>query len=94
MRPAPAPCLTAASLQPRLTAREQGVAGLVIRGLTNREIAAELVISVKTVEHHLGSVFGKLGVSNRTQLFAAMVGYQDPVPTARPVERFGLPPNV
>jgi DNA-binding CsgD family transcriptional regulator len=71
-----------------------GIASLVTRGLTNKEIADELVISVKTVEHHLGSVFGKLGVSNRTQLFAAMAGYQHPVPTARSVERFGLPPNV
>jgi DNA-binding NarL/FixJ family response regulator len=62
--------------QPRLTAREQSVAGLVTRGLTNKEIADELVISVKTVERHLGTVFVKLGVSNRTQLFAAMIGRQ------------------
>jgi DNA-binding CsgD family transcriptional regulator len=59
---------------PHLTARERTVAGLAVRGMTNREIAAELVISVKTVEHHLGTVFVKLGVSNRTQLAAQLGG--------------------
>jgi DNA-binding NarL/FixJ family response regulator len=71
-----------AAALPRLTAREQTVAGLAIRGLTNREIAAELVVSVKTVEHHLGAVFAKLGVSNRTQLVAAMAGYRRSVTAA------------
>ena len=65
---------------PHLTARERTVAGLAVRGMTNREIAAELVISVKTVEHHLGTVFVKLGVSNRTQL-AAHVGGRMPART-------------
>ena len=59
---------------PQLTARERAVAGLAVRGLTNREIATELIISVKTVEHHLGTVFGKLGVANRTQLAAQLGG--------------------
>jgi DNA-binding CsgD family transcriptional regulator len=68
--------------RPRLTSREQAVAGLVAHGLTNREIASELVISVKTVEHHLGTVFAKLAVSNRTQLVTAMVGLQHPAPVA------------
>jgi DNA-binding CsgD family transcriptional regulator len=55
-----------------LTPREHAVSHLAARGLTNRQIAAELVISVKTVEYHLGSVFSKLGVSTRTQLAAKL----------------------
>jgi DNA-binding CsgD family transcriptional regulator len=84
------------AFQPRLTAREQAVAGLATRGLTNKEIAGELVISVKTVEHHLGTVFVKLGVSNRTQLVAAVACYQHPVPTRGGLARCrgGLPDQV
>jgi ATP/maltotriose-dependent transcriptional regulator MalT len=54
----------------RLSPREQAVVRLTVRGLTNRQIANELVISIKTVECHLASVFAKLGVSTRTQLAA------------------------
>ncbi len=50
-----------------LTEREQQVLGLVADGKTNAQIAHSLFISVKTVKFHLTSVFGKLGVSNRTQ---------------------------
>jgi DNA-binding NarL/FixJ family response regulator len=51
-----------------LTAREQDVAALVGRGMTNREVATELYVSEKTVEYHLRSVFGKLGIDSRRQL--------------------------
>jgi len=51
-----------------LTARERLVAEQVARGLTNREVSGELGISVKTVEHHLGRVYAKLGVRSRSQL--------------------------
>ncbi|WP_369238077.1 AAA family ATPase [Streptomyces sp. R21] len=51
-----------------LTPQELAVARLVASGLTNRQVARELVISVKTVEYHLGRVFPKLGVDSRTQL--------------------------
>ena len=40
----------------------------VAEGATNREAAAALFLSPKTVEHHLGRAFPKLGVSNRAQL--------------------------
>jgi DNA-binding NarL/FixJ family response regulator len=51
-----------------LTPQETAVAELVAKGMTNREVAAELVISVKTVEYHLGKVYAKLDVTTRTQL--------------------------
>jgi predicted ATPase/DNA-binding CsgD family transcriptional regulator len=51
-----------------LTGRERQIAGLVARGLSNREIAARLVISQRTVDAHLNHIFGKIGVSSRVQL--------------------------
>jgi DNA-binding CsgD family transcriptional regulator len=51
-----------------LTSREQQIAQLVRRGLTNKEIATELYVSTKTVEYHLGHTFMKLGVSKRQEL--------------------------
>jgi DNA-binding CsgD family transcriptional regulator len=50
-----------------LTAREHDVLVLVAEGRPNREIAARLGISEHTVKFHLASLFGKLGVSTRTQ---------------------------
>ena len=52
----------------RLTAAELAVARLVAYGKSNREVANELVLSPKTVEHHLGRIYQKLGISSRTQL--------------------------
>jgi len=49
-----------------LTPRELQVLGLVADGLPNKAIAAALGISDETVKFHLGSIFGKLGASNRT----------------------------
>jgi ATP/maltotriose-dependent transcriptional regulator MalT len=51
-----------------LTAQEFAVAHLAAQGLTNRQIARELVISTKTVEYHLGHVYAKLQISSRVQL--------------------------
>jgi ATP/maltotriose-dependent transcriptional regulator MalT len=53
-----------------LTPQELAVAKLVAAGNSNREVAAALVISTKTVGYHLGHVFTKLGISSRTQLAA------------------------
>ena len=48
-----------------LTAREIEVLRLVAAGKTNRAVAADLVISEKTVARHLSNIFDKLGVSSR-----------------------------
>jgi len=55
----------------RLTGRELEVAALLAQGLTNPEIAAQLVVSPKTVDHHVSAVLGKLGINNRRHVSAA-----------------------
>lgn len=50
-----------------LTAQEQRILELIGRGLTNREIAAELFLAEKTVKNYVSALFAKLGVTSRTQ---------------------------
>ncbi len=50
-----------------LTARELDVLKLVARGLSNKQIAWRLAISEKTVKAHMTSIFGRIGVGDRTQ---------------------------
>jgi DNA-binding NarL/FixJ family response regulator len=59
-----------AALPGGLTGREAEVLALVAAGRSNREIAAVLVLSHKTVARHLSNIFAKLGVSSRTQAAA------------------------
>ncbi|MGO2140928.1 MAG: response regulator [Leucobacter sp.] len=54
----------------RLTAREQEVMRMIARGYAYKEVAAELFLSVKTVETHVSSVLRKLQLSNRHELTA------------------------
>lgn len=66
-----------------LSVRETEVLGLLAGGATNKDIADELFLSVRTVEAHLRSVYGKLGVRSRTE--AALWAVGNPVavrPTA------------
>jgi predicted ATPase/DNA-binding CsgD family transcriptional regulator len=56
-----------------LTRREQEVAVLIARGLTNRQIAETLVIAERTVHAHVGNILGKLGFSSRAQIAAWVV---------------------
>jgi DNA-binding NarL/FixJ family response regulator len=53
-----------------LTRREREIAALVATGLTNREIAGKLYLSVRTVEVHVDHALTKLGFRTRTQLAA------------------------
>jgi non-specific serine/threonine protein kinase len=62
------------SSRPRdpLTAREREIATLLVQGLGNREIAEALVISEATVERHVSNILGKLGVTSRRFVGAAL----------------------
>ena len=55
-----------------LTGREQEIAALVAAGRTNREVAEQLVLSPRTIEAHLRSIYGKLGVRSRVELARAV----------------------
>jgi HD-GYP domain-containing protein (c-di-GMP phosphodiesterase class II) len=63
-----------------LTTREVEVLRLLARGFSNRQIAAELVISPKTAGHHVGHIYRKIGVANRAlaSLFATRHGLMGP----------------
>jgi DNA-binding NarL/FixJ family response regulator len=52
----------------QLTAAERRVAELVAEGRTNKEVAAELVVTVRAIESTLTKVYAKLGVRSRTEL--------------------------
>jgi DNA-binding CsgD family transcriptional regulator len=61
-----------------LTAAERAVAELAATGRSNRDIAAELLVSVRTVETQLSAVYRKLDVRSRGQLAAALMADVDP----------------
>ena len=56
----------------RLTAQELAVARLVGNGLSNRQVAAELFVSIKTVQFHLTHIYSKLGIGSRSELAARL----------------------
>ncbi|MEU0883811.1 LuxR C-terminal-related transcriptional regulator [Lentzea sp. NPDC005914] len=56
-----------------LTRREREIGVLAARGLTNKEIAASLVISVRTVDNHLSNAYAKLGIATRGELALALM---------------------
>jgi DNA-binding CsgD family transcriptional regulator len=61
-----------------LTSRETEVAHLVGKGMSNPEIAAELFISRKAVEYHLGNIYAKFGMRGRKQLRSFVAGWRQP----------------
>jgi DNA-binding CsgD family transcriptional regulator len=67
------PALTEFDASLPLTRRELEIVTLAARGLTNREIAERLVVSVRTVDNHLHNAYAKLGVEHRDELAAIVL---------------------
>ena len=68
-QPPPHPAFTDPAAEP-LTAREREVLRLIADGLSNQELAAQLHLSTQTVKVHTRNIYGKLGVTSRTQAVA------------------------
>ncbi|MGH3944120.1 MAG: response regulator transcription factor [Pseudonocardiaceae bacterium] len=68
------PALVAVETPLPLTNREREIVTLAAGGLSNRQIAERLVVSVRTVEGHLYRACAKLGTSDRTELAALLHG--------------------
>lgn len=74
--PSPAELAPVLMMAYGLTRQEQAITGLVCRGLSTREIAGRLHITLNTVQDHLKSVFDKTGVRSRRELVAAILQEQ------------------
>ena len=70
------PSPTSAGASPAPTKREREVATLIAEGLTNKEIAARLVISPRTAQGHVEHLLTKLGFNSRAQIAAWVVESQ------------------
>jgi DNA-binding NarL/FixJ family response regulator len=71
------------SAAPALTARETDVLRLVAQGLPNKQIAAQLGLGLRTVESHVSSVLGKLGLASRTEAALYAVSHDMAAPAHR-----------
>jgi DNA-binding NarL/FixJ family response regulator len=60
--------LTAAEATAPLTARQRDIAALAAAGMASKDIAARLLLSVRTVENHLQNAYARLGVTTRAEL--------------------------
>jgi len=78
------------STQDELTAHELQIARFVAEGLTNREVAARLFLSPRTIDFHLRNVYRKLGISSRTALASLDLDSQNR--SASDVAHLAIPP--
>jgi DNA-binding NarL/FixJ family response regulator len=61
-----------------LSAREQQVLSMTARGMTNREMAEQLHVTVHAIKFHLATIYRKLDVSNRTEATAVYLTHELP----------------
>ncbi|WP_218041781.1 response regulator transcription factor, partial [Acrocarpospora macrocephala] len=66
------PVVTSGDRHEGLTAQENVVARLAVAGLGNKQIAREMMLSVKTVEYHMTNILAKLGIPSRAALAARL----------------------
>ena len=78
------------STRDELTAQELQIVHLVAQGLSNREVAAQLFLSSRTIDFHLRNVFRKLNISSRTQL--ARLDLDGPGEQTMPAGKLAIPP--
>jgi DNA-binding CsgD family transcriptional regulator len=74
----------AATTHDQLTPQEAQIARLARSGLSNPQIAAQLFLSPRTIQYHLGNIFTKLEITSRRQLRQALPGSGRDVPMAQP----------
>jgi DNA-binding CsgD family transcriptional regulator len=72
------PALAAADVPLPLTRREREIAQLLAKGLSNRDIAEAMSLSIRTVQGHIYQASAKAGVNSRTQLSALVKRFSDP----------------
>jgi DNA-binding CsgD family transcriptional regulator len=72
-----------------LTPAQRRVAELAAEGLSNREVAQALFVTIRTVETHLTAAYGKLGIDSREELPRVIGGDAD----SSPGQKFGVPPR-
>jgi two-component system, NarL family, nitrate/nitrite response regulator NarL len=63
---------------PELTSREREIGALLVEGLSNKEIAARLLLGVSTVKNHVHNMLGKMGARTRAEAVAVLLAAQDP----------------
>lgn len=83
-QPAPASATATDTELDALSVAEWRVAASVAEGLTNREVAAALFLSVKTVDFHLQQIYRKLALRSRTELAVRVAGRTSSSPARRP----------